>query len=160
MPHPGRRLQVNEWLAQCLGHDTHPLVQFIKYGLVGAVATLVDMIGFRFFALFFSPDRKSGLSDAVRSRNFVIDNALAFLISNFVCYLMNVAWVFEAGRYNRWVEIGLFYAVSGTSVLVGTVLGKALIRRFHWDGNYAYLAKLFAALMLNFVLRKFVIFKG
>lgn len=151
---------MSDFLARLLGSETHWLVQFIKYGLVGAAATAIDMVCFRVFALFFSPDRKSGLSDTVRSRNFVIDNTLAFLIANFACYLMNVAWVFEAGRHSRWVELVLFYAVSGTSAVIGIGLGKILIRRFHWDGNYAYLAKVFAALMFNFVLRKFVIFKG
>ncbi|MBN1673555.1 MAG: GtrA family protein [Kiritimatiellae bacterium] len=156
----GLRLLLRSLFRQLTGTTAHPLVQFGKYAVAGAIATGVDAVCFRIFALFFSPDTGSGLSDAVRARHFVIDNVLAFLISNLVAYLLNIVWVFKAGRHKRWVEVAMFYVVSGASVAIGVLLGNLLIACWGWEGNLAYLAKMVAALTINFALRKFVVFKG
>ena len=90
----------------------------------------------------------------------MVDNGVAFLFSNFVAYLLNVPWVFEPGRHHGLIEIGLFYLVSGVSVVVGTALMGWLIRRFGMRTTYAFAANLVTALLINFAMRKFVIFKG
>ena len=155
----GLRSIVKTLLKTFLADKSNPLVQFAKYGLAGGIATATDLICFRFFALFLSPDIESNLPDTVRARNFVIDNLLAFGISNFVAYVLNVLWVFKPGRHSKWVEIGLFYAVSGTSVFIGILLGGLMIDHWGWDGNSAWFAKLVASMLINFVLRRYLIFK-
>jgi putative flippase GtrA len=160
-------------LRQFLQRDAHPAIQFVKYGLAGGLATAVDILIFFLLAWLAFPALLEGeklvqwsgiqvtpVAEALRLRNFVINSAIAFLFSNLTAYIANVLWVFEPGRHHRAVEIGLFYAVSLTSIVVGTALGGALIKWFGLSTTASYLAKMFASVMINYVCRKFIIFKG
>lgn len=100
------------------------------------------------------------LDDATRSRNSMMGNAIAFVISNFVAYVINIYWVFVPGRYYWVIEIALFYLVSGVAMVIGTALMGYLIRRFGMLTTYAFSANLFSALMINYAMRKFFIFNG
>ena len=100
------------------------------------------------------------LDDATRSRNSMLSNGTAFLVSNLVAYLLNIYWVFVPGRYYWLVEIALFYLVSGVSIVIGTSVMGVLIRRFGMLTTYAFGANLIAALMINYAMRKFFIFNG
>jgi putative flippase GtrA len=100
------------------------------------------------------------LDDTTRSRNSMKGNCVAFVISNLVAYLINVYWVFVPGRYPWIMEIGLFYLVSGVAIVIGTGLMGLLIRRFGMLTTYAFGANVFAALMINYIMRKFFIFKS
>ncbi len=175
-----RRAEVSEpagrlssLLAQFRGKEHSPLVQFVKYGLAGGVATGVHIIVFTLLAGYvwhaLTPDdpavRFLGLpsaeiDDAMRARRIAINNFGAFLFSNLAAYILNVKWVFEGGRHHRAMEVAMFYAVSGVSVVVGTALAYGLAK---WAGvatTYAFGANIVAAVMINYVMRKFVIFKG
>ena len=160
-------------LAQFAGREAHPVVQFIKYGMAGGAATLVDMAVFGFLAWKVFPALSadeflveffglpvSDVSDVVRARHFFINTWLAFIFGNLTAYLINIVWVFEPGRHKRYVEIGLFYAVSLTSVTLGSLLGWALIRWLGMTTTATYLCKLVASLMINYTGRKYFIFKG
>jgi putative flippase GtrA len=87
-------------------------------------------------------------------------NGAAFIISNFVAYVLNIYWVFVPGRHHWMVEIGLFYLVSGVAIAIGTAVMGFLIRRFGMLTTYAFASNLFAAVMINYAMRKFVIFNG
>ena len=164
---------MNSILRQFKGQDHGPLVQFIKYGIAGAVATLIHVILFYFLALQVMPalnrkDVLAGLlhlrvvpvSDAVRARNSMIDNVAAFMFSNLTAYLINIAWVFKPGRHHPVLEIGYFYLVSGASTLIGSVLMGWLIHHYGTTTTLAFGANVLVSLMINFVLRKYLIFKG
>jgi len=158
---------------QIFGNETGNLLQFIKYGISGCIATLTHIIVFHLAAwkLFFAlqaddwfvrllnlPIQK--LDDTTRSRNSMKGNAVAFVVSNLVAYLINVYWVFIPGRYHWIMEIGLFYLVSGVAIVIGTGFMGFLIRRFGMLTTYAFGANIFAALMINYAMRKFFIFNG
>jgi len=100
------------------------------------------------------------ISDEMRGRNAIVANTFAFLISNFVAYLLNIWFVFRSGRHHRLVELGLFYAVSGVSFVIGTSLMGWLILHFGMMTTLAFGGNIIAAILINFVMRKFVIFKG
>ena len=85
---------------------------------------------------------------------------IAFMFSNLTAYLINIAWVFESGRHNRIIEIGFFYLVSGISMVIGTALMGFLIDRLGIATTLAFGANILTSLVFNFVLRKFLIFKG
>jgi putative flippase GtrA len=87
-------------------------------------------------------------------------NWFAFLISNMVVYLINIAWVFEPGRHPWFVELTMFYLVSAISIFLGTWLMGWLIKRFGLLTTFAFGANLVTSLMINYALRRFVIFKG
>lgn len=160
-------------LKALLGHDVHPFVQFIKYGVAGGIATVVDIICFYLLAIFvfkaLTPDdavvklfnlQVSDMSAATRQWNYVTDRTLTFLVSNLVAYVLNVLFVFRRGRHHWLKEVALFYLVSGIAFVVGTTLGSVLIRAFDMTTTMAFLANLVASLLINYACRKFIIFKG
>lgn len=153
--------------------DPSAIVQFVKYALVGGLATAVHIVIFHLVAWKVFPSlqerdhavRLLGLkirqvNDATRSRNSMIGNFLAFLVANMVAYICNVLFVFQAGKYHVVIEILLFYAVSGLSAALGTMLMGVLIRRFGLLTTYAFGANIVTAVMFNYVMRKFFIFNG
>ena len=160
-------------LEQFTGRRHGPVVQFIKYAIAGGVATVVHislfyLCAFKIFPALGPNDpllrvmhaSAVSLSDAIRARNSMIDNVIAFMFSNLTAYLINIAWVFESGRHNRIVEILSFYAVSGISMVIGSGLMGILIDRLGLATTVAFGANIFTALVFNYVLRKFFIFKG
>lgn len=160
-------------LQQFTGREHTPIVQFIKYAICGGIATGVHICLFYVFAykLFPALTEKdpvvlqlnltiSAVSDAVRARNSMFDNGVAFVFSNLTAYLLNIFWVFKSGRHHWLVEIGLFYLVSGVSLVIGSSLMGYLINHFGLLTTVAFVANMVTSLLINFALRKFVIFKG
>ena len=173
-----------------------PLIQFIKYAICGGGAVTVHVIVFFLLAWLIIPALNAEdilvklchlscapISDAIRARNAMINNVLAFLLSNLVAYILNIIWVFESGRRyppldlvltklgiihrtrvrayaHRTMEVALFYAVSGISIAIGTFLMGVLINQWHYTTTVAFGAECVIAALINFALRKFLIFKG
>jgi putative flippase GtrA len=158
---------------QLSGHDAGSVVQFIKYGISGCVAVATHILVFHlvawkmfsalqandWFVKFFDL-RIPELDDGTRSQNSMVSNVIAFMISNLVAYIINVYWVFVPGRFHWIAEIVLFYLVSGAALLIGTAIMGFLIRRFGMLTTYAFGSNIFAALIINYAMRKFFIFKG
>jgi putative flippase GtrA len=148
-------------------------VQFIKYAISGCAAVAVHTVFFYLFAWLIVPALKpddifvrifnlavGDIGDAIRARNAIIDNWLAFIFSNFAAYILNITWVFEPGRHHRAVEIIIFYAVSAISIFVGSAVMGLLIRYVGSSTTLAFGAEIVAAALVNFVVRKYFIFKG
>ena len=153
--------------------DPATITQFIKYGLAGGLATVTHITVFHLVAwkIFPSLQEKDHavrffkisiqkVNDAQRARNSVASNFIAFLVSNMVAYITNILWVFEGGKYHFIIEILMFYAVSGISVFLGTMLMGFLINRFGILTTYAFGSNIFTAGMINYAVRKFFIFHG
>ncbi len=156
-----------------LSNDTGHFLQFIKYGIAGGVATVTNIIIFQLAAWLIWPclEDKSLLvrlfhlsvpvmDNAVRSWHAVYSNVFAFMIANFVAYILNIKFVFKAGRHHWAVEIGLFYAVSGISMVLGTILMKWLIAHYGISTDIAFFANMVTAILINYAVRKFIIFNG
>ena len=156
-----------------LSHDAPPFVQFVKYGLAGGIATASHVltffaIGFLLFPCVSAEDplvKLFGLAapaveEALRARHAVYSNVLAFLVSNTLCYAMNRLFVFRPGRHSFAVEFLLFLAVSAVSMTIGTTLMGVLIQRIGLQTTYAFGANILSSLAINYVLRKFFVFKG
>lgn len=148
-------------------------IQFVKYALSGCVAVAVHIVVFYILAWLIVPALKDddivvrifklsviAINDTVRARNAMINNCLAFVFSNLAAYILNILWVFESGRHNRWIEIIMFYAVSAISVAIGTMILGLLIKYVGSSTTLAFAADIVAAAMVNFVVRKYYIFKG
>ncbi len=160
-------------LRQFFQRDAHPIVQFIKYGIAGGIATVVDVGVFYFLSWKVFPALRpddplvqlfgmsvTAIDEHVRSNHYIINKAITFLFSNFTAYIVNVLWVFHPGRHSRWMEILLFYAVSIVSFTLGTFLGWLCIAAFGWSTTLAYIMNMLASLMVNYVCRKYLVFKG
>ena len=164
---------MRDLIEQFKGKTHSPLVQFIKYGIAGGIATGVHIAAFYVAATLIFPALTADdvavkilglpaaeIGDSLRARYTVYDNGLAFLVSNFVAYIVNVKWVFEPGRHKRSVEVGLFYAVSGTSIFVGSAIAWVLVQKMGFTTTIAFGSNIVASVMINYVMRKFVVFKG
>ncbi len=164
---------MDEVLQQFLQRDAGPVVQFIKYAIAGGVATAVDIFVFYLVAWKFLPALRGDdplvvrlklkvhpVTEEQRSRRFVYVTLIAFMFSNLTAYLINIFWVFEPGRHAWYVELALFYAVSGISIFLGTGIGWILIKWFHVSTTASYISKMIASLLINFVCRKYFVFKG
>lgn len=162
-------------IKQFTQRDAHPVIQFVKYAIAGGIATAVDVAVFYFLswrifpalrpedpvALAFS---RLGLAvlpvvEAVRGRHYVINRCITFLFSNLAAYIVNIYWVFEPGRHAKWLEITLFYVVSLISYTIGVLVGWLIIKVGGFETTYAYLANVVASLAINYVCRKYIIFK-
>jgi len=156
-----------------LFEKNHAGVQFLKYSMCGGIAMAVDMVVFFLVAWLLFPALTENdvlvrlfnmqvdpVAESVRIVNFRISNICAFLVSNLVAYILNVLFVFEAGKHSRWKEVGLFYLVSAISVGIGTEIGAALIRNFGLSSSFSYVAKAVSTTLINYAARKFVIFHG
>ena len=172
------------------------LFQFIKYAICGVGAVTVHVIVFFLLSWLIIPALNdedilvkifhlscAPISDALRARNAMINNGLAFLFSNLTAYILNILWVFESGRryppvdffliklgliqhaklcggIHRAVEVALFYAVSGIAMVISTFLMGVMINQWHFTTTVAFAAQCVIAALINFALRKFMIFKG
>lgn len=167
------------WLAWAASHDTHPFIQFIKYGIAGCFALFTDLLFFTLANLFLFPIDQGMAPVAPPSGglaafgewirllladpaviNYIKCNTLGFLTANVVAYVLNVKWVFQGGRHRKHLEVTLFLVVSFIAFLVGTALGALLVGSFGWNEYLAKAGNIVAAVMINYVCRKFVVFKG
>jgi len=96
----------------------------------------------------------------LRTINFCLANGIAFLLSNLTAYVLNVLFVFKAGKHSRWKEVGLFYLVSAISVGIGVGTGVLLIQGFGLSTTFSYIAKAVSTTLINYAARKFIIFHG
>ena len=151
----------------------HPLIQFFKYSMCGGLAMAVDMIVFFLVAWLLFPAlteddilvrifhiNVESVAEGVRTVNFVLGNIIAFVASNMTAYILNILFVFKAGKHSRRKELGLFYLVSGISVGIGVLIGVVLIKGFGFSTTSSYVAKAVSTVLINYVARKFFIFHG
>jgi putative flippase GtrA len=163
------------WCKAVFSRQQHPVLQFLRYGLAGVAAMVTNLAVFIWCEqiLFPVPETAEAaelswstagqlfsiLREDLRVANFVKSNAVAFLVANTVAYVLNFLWVFESGRHSRSIEVMLFFGVSLASFTLGTVLASLLVNH----GVHPYPAKgadILTAVLVNYVCRKFLIFKG
>ena len=159
---------------QLFGNETGNLIQFVKYAISGGIATITHVLVFHFAAwkIFYALQANDWfvkimklppvpeISHSTRARNAMKANAVAFIASNLVAYVIDIYWVFVPGRHHWLVEISLFYLVSGVALIAATAMMVFLIRRFGMLTSHALGANIFAGAMINYAMRKFFIFAG
>ena len=160
-------------IKEFLHHKENPFVQFVKYVLSGGTAVAVDTLLFYLLAWLVFPCMR--LSDPVArfiqmlgfevheatedelKRNFLIIKGICFLVSNAVVYVLNILFVFESGRHRRPVEIALFFGFSLLQ-LVFIWIARVLIVA-GWEVTYSNLTMLAVGVVVNYFVRKFLVFK-
>lgn len=156
------------------GKDS-PVAQIFKYVMCGGIAVLVDQVTFYLLAWQLLPclrptDPAARLlewlgfavhevTEAALERNYWIIKAVCFLVSNAVVYLLNVLFVFETGKHRKPVEILLFYG-SSLFQFFFIWLGGILITIYNWEVTYSNIAMLMTSLLVNFAVRKKLVFKN
>lgn len=134
--------------------------QVARYLVSGCMAVGVRIVGFYVFSIWWpSYDGAPGLDDNGRAWNNLWATVLAFLLSNQVAYLFSSRWVFEPGRHSRSVEFFMFTSLSVCGLALGAALGPMMIAWYGISHHLAVFNSLAAALVVNFVGRKFIVFK-
>lgn len=120
--------------------------QFIKYGIVGGLAFVVD------FGLFVILTRFVGV-------HYLVSNVLAFCVGLTVNYTLSILWVFDVRRVKTpAIEFALFAAVGVAALALNEALLWLLTEQ---AGLHYILSKMIAqavVLLFNFGARKFLLF--
>lgn len=164
---------MSDSVKRILSHDCGAFWQFVKYGVIGVLSTIVQTAAFYILAstalMCLSADDfavkclslpAAEVSDTVRAWRFGWATGIGFVVSNVFCWVMNRVFVFKPGRHAWWVELAMFMAVSGFAMILATVLSGFLISRFALMTTLAVLIEVLVSFVFNFLIRKFIIFKG
>ena len=169
---------MKEGLAKILSHEAGPFWQFVKYGVIGVLSTLVQTAIFYLLAasvlLCLTPDdwavRFLGLPAASftgdeawyasRGTQAAAATAVGFVVANVFCWLMNRRFVFVPGKFRWFVELGMFFGVSTFATAVALVVMKVLIDHAGMMTTLVVFVEVAVSFLVNFVARKFFIFKG
>lgn len=148
------------------------LWQLVRYGIIGVLATLVQLIAFyacatSLFACLTSKDwavrvlgfSAAEVSDSARGLNFVICTTIGFVVSNFFCWVMNRKFVFVPGKFKWYVELGMFYAASTIAAALAIGLSWLCINYFGLMTTLAVFIEIGVSFMINYFVRKCLIFK-
>lgn len=160
-------------LRKILSRDCGRFWQFVKYGVVGALSTAVQLAVFYTLAATvlkcLGPDDWAvkflgfpavELSDTARSLIFTLDTCIAFVVSNIFCWLLNRAFVFTPGRFRWHVELAMFFCASCLACAIATATSALLIRFAGMMTTIAAILQMLAAFLINYAARRFIIFKN
>ena len=139
--------------------NAHPFIQFVKYGFCGVFATVVHNMFFAILSHWLNPAIDTSLGDDTRAVRATVNNGIAFIFSNFAAYYTNAKWVFVQGRHKPIVEFFIFTGVSCISFVVGILIVPFMIKGFGSHTWVAQIAFIIAAAMINYICRKFIVFK-
>lgn len=138
--------------------------QFVKYAFCGVIATVVQLgiavaLGATLFPTFEGLVGHE-IPDQIREINLKISNLIAFPFANLAAYFLNSLWVFTPGRHSKWKEFWLFTVISAISFGAGLFGGPELIGWFGIPSWAAQIGFMVTSALVNFVCRKFFVFKG
>lgn len=155
------RETLNLWITS---RDVPVFVQFAKYGACGVISSIVLVIVAMALsatiipAMDWSLIEGTPITDAIRQRNLIINNIIAFPISNLVAYRLNTRLVFTPGRHSKRFEFGVFTLINAFSFSIGFFGGPMLIG---WFGISTFAAQFFLiviSILVNFLCRKYFVF--
>lgn len=137
----------------------------MKYGFAGvAAATVHTLVVLALSATVFPAGKGmivdgQPLTEEVRAWNLVLNNALGWPIGTLTAYLLNTTFVFTPGRHHKFIEAVLFFAVGAVGFFPGAFVVKWLAGSLHLPSTVAQLGFVLTSVMVNFLCRKFIIFK-
>lgn len=158
------------WCKQQLLRKDSLKGQILKYFLCGGLVVLTERVIFYTLGLSMIPIFKpsdpiveyfgitiTAVSEIVQSRNIWIVKTICWVSANLIAYLLNRWFVFEPGRHKKNKEVVLFFIFALPQfIFIG--LTDFLVR-LGWEVTYADYSMMFLAAIINFLVRKFLIFK-
>lgn len=146
-----------------LSHDAHPVIQFAKYGMCGVLAVIVHWAVVYSLGLTVNPAIGRDLPVELKQHNGMINNILAFFVSGAVVYWLNRTYVFKPGRHHAALEAFLFFAVAGVALMAAIFIYPLIfnyVKTNEYVEHFANFGFVLTSALVNFVARKFIIFKG
>jgi len=153
----------NDWrtiLARMNARDTHPLIQFMKYGICGVGSLALHSTIWGASSVWLYPAIGSEIPQDIRALHSLYNNGIAFIFSNLFAYVTNSLWVFTPGRHHRVKEFFYFTLASTVGFVAGLSAHWLLIKEYGINTVLAEGALIVASVMVNYVCRKFFVFKG
>ncbi|MFZ4766898.1 MAG: GtrA family protein [Roseimicrobium sp.] len=106
------------------------------------------------------PITHDAAGNAIRAANLLVNNCIAFILTNFVAYFSNILLVFKRGRHHPVFEFVYFTMVNFVSFAISQVAGPWLVSEFGVPTNVAILTNMVSSMLINFLARKFFVFKN
>ncbi len=126
------------------------VLQFIKFGFVGAANTLISYATYALLVYFGTP--------------YIIASICGFIVSTFNAFFWNNVFVFKKQKdekRNLWKAlVKTFLSYAGTSLVLNNILLAFFVEILHISKYIAPLISLVITIPLNFLLNKFWSFKG
>lgn len=125
-------------------HQT--LKQFIKFGLIGLLNTLVDLIAYIFFTriLFW---------------HYLVAAFFAFVIAVSVSFILNSYWTFEIVQDKFKQRYAKFFLVALGGLCLTELFLYILVDKFFWFDLWAKIFTVLVVVNWNFFLQKYWTFK-
>lgn len=140
--------------------EAPPAIQFLKYAISGVGALAVHLAVYLSLIYLVWPHlNDKNLDDWTRAKSTFAPTAIAFLFSNAFVYWLNMKWVFTPGRHSPVKEFLFFTIVNLPGALSGTLAQAALVYFLHWPKWAAIAGFVLPNILINFVCRKFFIFR-
>ncbi len=121
------------------------LTQLIKYFFVGASAALIDWLLYWILVNY-------------GAMNYLLAGAISFTAATLENYALSVLWVFKGGRFNRYLEAGLVFAVSLVGLLFNEVFLYIFVDILAWHHMISKIAATGIVFFWNYFSRKKFIF--
>ncbi len=147
------------FVANIIGRKIQIFNQFVRYGLIGVLNTLLDFAVLNLLSYTFHV--YSGMS-------LILINVFSFLAANINSYFWNKYWTFQSGSKKVAGEFLRFFTVS----IIGFLLNSAILWFFTtvmepafslspqvWE-NVAKLIATVVYMVWNFIGYKLIVFKG
>ena len=99
-------------------------------------------------------------SSLLHHQHLFLENLVGFFVANVVCWLLNRRFVFKPGRHHWILEWLYFLAGSGFAIACGSVAIWCLVRFCGIETSYSFVVNVLVSVAVNFVVRKFFVFKG
>lgn len=169
---------MSDRLGKILSHDCGPFWQFVKYGAIGVMSTLVqagvfyllaatclkclaaDDVAVRFLGLPAAEFSGEEAWYLTRGSLATAATAVGFVISNVFCWLMNRKFVFRPGKFRWYAEFAMFFSAASVATVIALTVMKLLIDWFGLMTSLAVVVEVIVSFVINFFVRKFFIFKG
>lgn len=157
--------QDNDWRSiwrRLNTRDTHPAIQFLKYVICGVGSLVVTSLIYWPLCAWgkFPALESAGLTNEVRALNVTYNKSIAFFFGNIFAYASNSMWVFTPGRHHRVLEFIYFSAVSTAGFVISLLAGPLLIKMYGISTFASFLLEIIASVLVNYICRKFFVFKG
>ncbi len=146
--------------------DVPWIVQLALYGFCGVLAMVVAVTQVVILSKTIIPAYEGMIvngqmmTDALRAKNLFINNTIAFFTTNVLVYLLNVTFVFKRGRHHPSLEFFYFTLINGLSFILSQIAGPWLVHQFGVPTNIAIFTNTVFAVTINFLARKFFVFRG
>lgn len=148
------------------------LWQIFKYGVIGVLATVINLTVAELSAAYVWPCLGESdyfvrnfnlpavdIPDFKRANLAVICNLAGFFVANVVCWALNRKFVFVPGRHHWFLEYLLFLAGSGFAILCGSAIIWILVAFLGMQTTYSFAINVVVSVAINFIVRKFIVFK-